>query len=392
MYRSGDDDNMVNLFTLRGESGGSVTYADGFSFRISKNQKMNLIVNGNAQGVGFNNPYIVDDGTHLWYFKIRYINGFLSIYDMKNNRYVPTTSPWGTGGKQCNFNLDDGCSAVLACAVKPDESYYRYCKCKFFEFSLKTLFPQERDRVADINVDYICDNGDKYYKVYHEISYDGGETWTATEIHKGDLYELDSPDCHNDYENMYFTIESLENSNTIKMQRSKTPNNPTLEYSLDSGLTWTTATITGTVTFATINIGETIMFKGNNGNFATAWDAYNYFTATKQFKVYGNAMSLLNGSGFTENSEFDNTKTNHFTGLFKDSTNLVDALNTKSGGIVCRDDLWVLTKSPLPAILCEVSFVSNDEELERLKTNKFQNDAAKAIYVSIMTAKEQMEK
>lgn len=74
------------------------------------------------------------------------------------------------------------------------------------------------------------------------------------------------------------------------------------------------------------------------------------------------------------------------------STNLVEALNTKSWGIVCRDDLWVLTKSPLPAILCEVSFVSNDEELERLKTNKFQNAAAEAIYESIMTAKEQMEK
>ena len=74
------------------------------------------------------------------------------------------------------------------------------------------------------------------------------------------------------------------------------------------------------------------------------------------------------------------------------SSNLVDALNTKSWGIVCRDDLWVLTKSPLPAILCEVSFVSNDEELERLKTDKFQAAAAKALYESIMTAKEQMEK
>lgn len=74
------------------------------------------------------------------------------------------------------------------------------------------------------------------------------------------------------------------------------------------------------------------------------------------------------------------------------SNNLVSALNTKSWGIVCRDDLWVLTKSPLPAILCEVSFVSNDDELERLKTNKFQTAAAEAIYESIMTAKEQMEK
>ena len=128
-----------------------------------------------------------------------------------------------------------------------------------------------------------------------------------------------------DYINMYFTIESLEDGNTIKMQRSKTPNNPTLSYSLDDGETWTTTTISSSVTFGTINTGQKIIFKGTNTKFATAWDAYNYFNATKQFKVYGNIMSLFNEDDFKENSEFNNS-THHCAGLFR-TTYLVDASN-----------------------------------------------------------------
>lgn len=129
-----------------------------------------------------------------------------------------------------------------------------------------------------------------------------------------------------DYSQMYFTIESLQDSNEIKMQRYHSPNNPTLSYSLDDGETWTTATISGTKSFGTINTGQKIIFKGSNTRFATAWDAYNYFTATKQFKVYGNVMSLLNGDDFINNSEFDSSTTYHCVGLLR-TTLLVDASN-----------------------------------------------------------------
>lgn len=69
---------------------------------------------------------------------------------------------------------------------------------------------------------------------------------------------------------------------------------------------------------------------------------------------------------------------------------LVDNLGTKNLGVVVRDDLWVLYRSRLPAILCEVSFISNDSELERLKTDKFQQNAADAIYNGVLAAKKQM--
>lgn len=129
-----------------------------------------------------------------------------------------------------------------------------------------------------------------------------------------------------DYSLDYFTIESLEDNNQIKMQRSKAPTNPTLEYSLDDGETWTSIQVTGAVTFGTINTGDKIIFKGTNTKFASAWDAYNYFTSTKQFKIYGNAMSLLNGDNFTTNSEFATGTTHSFCGLFR-TDKLVDASN-----------------------------------------------------------------
>ena len=129
-----------------------------------------------------------------------------------------------------------------------------------------------------------------------------------------------------DYSLDYFTIESLQDSNEIKMQRSGSPDNPILSYSLDDGETWTTTTISGTVTFGTINAGQKIIFKGNNKTLETAWNSYNYFNATKQFKVYGNIMSLFNGDDFKTNYEFNNSVTHHCAGLFR-TTYIVDASN-----------------------------------------------------------------
>jgi hypothetical protein len=110
------------------------------------------------------------------------------------------------------------------------------------------------------------------------------------------------------------------------MQRAKSPVNPTLSYSLDDGETWTTTTISDTTSFGTINTGQKIIFKGTNTRLAKSWDTYNYFNATKQFKVYGNIMSLLNGDDFKTNYEFDSSVTDHCTGLFR-TTYIVDASN-----------------------------------------------------------------
>lgn len=82
--------------------------------------------------------------------------------------------------------------------------------------------------------------------------------------------------------------------------------------------------------------------------------------------------------------------------------NLIEKLGTTDRGVVNRDDLWILTQNHLgerpdlkmtniPSILCEVIYISNDEEAARLRTEKFQQDTAQAIYDGIMEAIEVME-
>lgn len=131
-----------------------------------------------------------------------------------------------------------------------------------------------------------------------------------------------------DYSQDYFTIESLENSNTITATKNSSGMSPVIYYSLDDGTTWSNQTLSsGTITFGTIDTGEKIIFKCNIDNWATDWNKYNKFNASKQFKVYGNVMSLLNGDGFTNNSDFSTNSTFSLCGLFYGVTTVVDAGN-----------------------------------------------------------------
>lgn len=45
----------------------------------------------------------------------------------------------------------------------------------------------------------------------------------------------------------------------------------------------------------------------------------------------------------------------------------------------------------IPAVICELCFITNDADFEQLVTDEFQENAAKAIYEGILEAKEQME-
>ena len=57
--------------------------------------------------------------------------------------------------------------------------------------------PQYRWQKADTS-DYMCNGTSKYYKLYYEVSYDGGQTWqkaTPEQTKIGDLIESNSSDC-----------------------------------------------------------------------------------------------------------------------------------------------------------------------------------------------------
>ncbi len=86
-----------------------------------------------------------------------------------------------------------------------------------------------------------------------------------------------------------------------------------------------------------------------------------------------------------------------------------DELDINIRGLSGRngEELWILEQNStgaisnytkedrpvtnLPAVICELCFITNDDDFERLVTDEFQEAAAKAIYEGILEAKEQME-
>ena len=109
---------------------------------------------------------------------------------------------------------------------------------------------------------------------------------------------------------------------------------------MDNGQTWTDLIISENTSFATINTGNKILFKGINNNLSTSWDRYWRFSPNNRFKVYGNAMSLLFGDNFTSNSEFTSGTTHNLCGLFYGTDTLIDASNLILPASTCTQSCY----------------------------------------------------
>lgn len=104
------------------------------------------------------------------------------------------------------------------------------------------------------------------------------------------------------YETRYFTIESREDNNEIKLKASAMTS--TVSASTDNGQTWSafTSHSGNEVLIATINTGQKVLFKGLNeryhpNNSVSTTDGCKIIPS-KLFDVYGNIMSLVNGDNF----------------------------------------------------------------------------------------------
>jgi hypothetical protein len=136
-----------------------------------------------------------------------------------------------------------------------------------------------------------------------------------------------------DYSKDYFTIESLEDNNTIYWKATSTEITKTISVSTDNGQTWTEFTASyddGTpeyvpTTIATLNAGEKVLVKGENSAYATSVAIYNYFSTNGQFEVKGNIMSLISGDSFANADELTTIRT--FCSLFRGCTYLISAGN-----------------------------------------------------------------
>lgn len=122
-----------------------------------------------------------------------------------------------------------------------------------------------------------------------------------------------------------------------------------------------------------------------------------YPNAALYVSIHNNAVENKNYSGTLvmycprDTSEYGITN-KQFASYVLDE--LVDELGTINRGFIVVKETdtskRVLTEVPMPSILCEVAFVSNDEEVERLATKKFQQNAAKAIFNGIEKALKDM--
>ena len=71
-------------------------------------------------------------------------------------------------------------------------------------------------------------------------------------------------------------------------------------------------------------------------------------------------------------------------------TKLVEALGTKRGGIVDRQDLHIVRRATMPVALLETAYLSNANDLAKLKDEENLKAVAAGIYEAILEAYELM--
>ena len=142
----------------------------------------------------------------------------------------------------------------------------------------------------------------------------------STQVYSGDT---PTPPTPTPYDEQYLTIESTSDNNTIYWRSNVSNQGKTISASTDNGSTWTeytSASGNGT-TIATLNSGDTIIFKGENAQY----NGQGIFKSTSSFIVYGNVMSLVSGDNFLYQDTLTSAST--FSSLFGGCSGLTSAEN-----------------------------------------------------------------
>ena len=96
-----------------------------------------------------------------------------------------------------------------------------------------------------------------------------------------------------------FYVEADTANATVKMAKTGSPSDISLEYSQDNGETWSTFNVDGQTTVTLSTIGDRVYFRsGSSGNaaFNTSLSIYRRFVFSGSVRIGGNIMSLLAAS------------------------------------------------------------------------------------------------
>ena len=173
--------------------------------------------------------------------------------------------------------------------------------------------------VADTG--YMCVGYDKYNREKEQSSTDG-INWVDTGVTRAGstLIEHDSEDCAH-YSTDYLTTEAIRNGDISLKKGGTTSGQPltSIQYSKNDG-DWTDYYYDNSIQVVT---GDKIRWKATISRIDYAF--YSYFSATADYKVYGNPLSLLNNDNFVNNP--DSLYSYAYYKLFENSSTLKDVSN-----------------------------------------------------------------
>ena len=126
------------------------------------------------------------------------------------------------------------------------------------------------------------------------------------------------------------TFEAKTAGATVSLNRAGTQSEQAPSVSLEININdggWSTYTVGTTITLS--NVGDKVMFRGTNVRYATGTSAYHNFSLLEgDCYVYGNIMSLIDATGYVDNSYLDAQETGYYTfeSLFEGCTRLYNHL------------------------------------------------------------------
>ena len=96
------------------------------------------------------------------------------------------------------------------------------------------------------------------------------------------------------------TFEATQAGTNVTFSINAEASNPVSYRSFTGGAWSSWATYTSGTAISLAEVGDKVQFKGTNARYASSNVAFSHFTCSKNCKLYGNIMSLINASSFAQ--------------------------------------------------------------------------------------------